>query len=609
MQKAPASEIVWKAFLIIAGLSMLALHIYGTTTWRRSIEPGTAGTLAMQLEPHDRNYRRTVLGMAPESPLHGLGIKIGDKIKLDNAHDANRSLGTDEMIGMSIFLDGKTSHVLVKPVPDKDVISARLQISTLYVINRIAGLLTLLISIMVGWRRPESSAVRALTLAFLVVSVDYNAYRVPAGTLPQFLYINSILGFMVAYCGFLYFALAFPEARSQLRRPVVRWTFAVFLALCIALALLQISDRIGILSLNTPNLLALSFAQRTVAVSSVLAGLSALWFSWRDSVGTTRQRIGWLGFCTGAIYISYLIANLNDLLGSPISRLGLNLIQTPTIILGYLGMAYALIRHRLFDISFAVNRALVFTIISTILLLVFSITEFAVDKLLHFEGREKNVIFDAAVALAIILSFHRIQHWVSHKIDHTFFHHWYAAASTLRRFVERAPHVVDASALQSKYMAAMQAFCSARDVAQYLRRPDLAYRRTHGSTDLPAIIAADSDLAIALRHECATIDLHKENFDIAAEYAFPMALRGEVNGIILLLPRADGISYRPDEIKLLGECIRSYALDLESLRVGELEREKAQLAQRTSDLESEVEALHRRLGTAERNISAKAAVE
>lgn len=170
-------------------------------------------------------------------------------------------------------------------------------------------------------------------------------------------------------------------------------------------------------------------------------------------------------------------------------------------------MAYALIRHRLFDIGFAVNRALVFTIISTILLLMFGVTEYAVDKLLHFEGREKNVIFDAAVALGIILSFHRIQHWVRHRIDHTFFGHWYAAASDLRRFVERAPNVIESSVLQTKYLAAMRKFCGARDVAQYLRAADKSYYRTHGGEDLPAIILADSDLAIAMRHGRDTIDL------------------------------------------------------------------------------------------------------
>ncbi|WP_296000019.1 hypothetical protein [Rugamonas sp.] len=41
-------------------------------------------------------------------------------------------------------------------------------------------------------------------------------------------------------------------------------------------------------------------------------------------------------------------------------------------IVAYAGFAYALLRHRLFDIGFVINRALVFTIISTLLLLVFA---------------------------------------------------------------------------------------------------------------------------------------------------------------------------------------------------------------------------------------------
>lgn len=599
MHKASTSEILWKSFLIVAGVAMLALHLYGTTTWRRSIEPGTAGTLAVQLAPHDRDYRSTVLAVAPASPLQSLGVKAGDQIRLDHPSDAVRRLGTDEIIGMTVFADGKTSHVQIKPTADRDVIDAPLQVRTLYVVDRIVVLLILLIALLVGWRRPEWNAVRVLMLAFVFISVDYNAPLVPARFLQQFFYTTSIVLFMLSYCGFLYFALNFPEERSQLRRPLVRRAFAAFLCMCAALALMRIADRSGMFALDSGQLFAVRFGIRMVAVTSVLAGLCAFWFSWRASSGTTRQRIGWLACCTGAIYVSYLVANLNGLFGSPLSPLAINLIQTPIIVLGYIGMAYALIRHRLFDISFAVNRALVFTIFSTMLLLAFSLTEFAVDKLLHFEGREKNVIFDAAVALAIILSFHRIQHWVGHKIDHTFFHHWYAAAAALRRFVARAPHVVDASVLQEKYIAAMQSFCAARDVAQYLRGPDQAYHRTHGGSGLPAVIDADSNLAIALRHQRSAIDLHSEHFDIAADHAFPMTLRGDINGIILLLPRLDGTSYRPDEIKLLGECVRSYAVDLESLRADELERENAQLARRGGDLEREVEMLRVRLGAAE----------
>jgi hypothetical protein len=68
-----------------------------------------------------------------------------------------------------------------------------------------------------------------------------------------------------------------------------------------------------------------------------------------------------------------------------------------------------------------------------------------------------------------------------------------------------------------------------------------------------------------------------------------MVLRGAVMGIILISPKSDGTSYRPDEIKLLSECVRSYTADLESLRVERLEREMAAMAESKARLEEIVE--------------------
>jgi hypothetical protein len=79
----------------------------------------------------------------------------------------------------------------------------------------------------------------------------------------------------------------------------------------------------------------------------------------------------------------------------------------------------------------------------------------SIDKLLHFHGRETNVIIDAAVALGLILSFHRIQHWVNHQVNHFFFHHWHEAAEKLRAFMGSATHISDANALQQKFIAAI----------------------------------------------------------------------------------------------------------------------------------------------------------
>lgn len=333
MSTLPRSDFAWKFFLIIAGAVMLALHIYGTTTWRRTIEAGTAGTMGLQLGPHDHFYRSTVLSLQPESPLRASGIKVGDQIRFDHLMDAIRRVGTDEMIGLTVYSGAAASYLFVKPAPNRDMYDSPLQTRTLYLLVRFSTVLILSIALLVAWRRAEWMPVRILMMAFLLVCVDYNYTRIPQGELSDFLYVLSPFIFAFNYCGFLYFALAFPVERAQMERLCIRRAFIAFVCLCVAVAGIQSADRSGFLALDTWQISSVVLTARLIAVSSVIAGVTALWWSWRQSSGALRQRIGWLACCTGGIYFAYLIINVNGLLGAPISSTSMALIQTPIIVL------------------------------------------------------------------------------------------------------------------------------------------------------------------------------------------------------------------------------------------------------------------------------------
>jgi uncharacterized small protein (DUF1192 family) len=83
-----------------------------------------------------------------------------------------------------------------------------------------------------------------------------------------------------------------------------------------------------------------------------------------------------------------------------------------------------------------------------------------------------------------------------------------------------------------------------------------------------------------LRHGTRRVDLTRLASSAAAahaEWAFVMSVRGRVSGALLLSPRPDGVAYRPEELAQLEDSARRIGLDLESLRVAELERGHAAL--------------------------------
>lgn len=87
------------------------------------------------------------------------------------------------------------------------------------------------------------------------------------------------------------------------------------------------------------------------------------------------------------------------------------------------------------------------------------------------------------------------------------------------------------------------------------------------------------------------------------QWMFPILVRGEVRGAVLVGAKSDGDPLRSDEIALLDRSVHQPALDLESLRAAAIERrmtfaesEQRTLSQRVADLEcvcksQEMEAL------------------
>jgi GAF domain-containing protein len=74
-----------------------------------------------------------------------------------------------------------------------------------------------------------------------------------------------------------------------------------------------------------------------------------------------------------------------------------------------------------------------------------------------------------------------------------------------------------------------------------------------------------------MQHSRNAVDLHHCANDLPGELALPLLVRGKLNGIVLMGFKQNGQHYRPDEVSLLANGAHQIGLDLESLRVSELE--------------------------------------
>jgi hypothetical protein len=582
----------------------LVFDLYAASTWRRSVDPQLAATLAASFGQLDSTGQRTIVALEDRSPLAAVGAHPGDSVAFDHVTDAFRRLAANDVIGITLQTGQGTRRVTLRPVPDLEVARDPAMAAFAFFAQFMAALMALALALAIGMRRPESLAMRAFAFGLLVDSPDFFCGFLPAGELQNGLALFLRPTIIVFYYPvFLYFALAFPEDRPWMQRRSIRNAFWVFSTLYIAVSLVVILSAAHAMPGTVQATVNTVQVRAVMAMVSVTISLIALFSSWRRSHGTLRQRLAWIGVCMGAITMTYFMSNLNLAMYFA-SDTEFDAAAFLVSFIAYAGLGYALLRHRLFDFGFAVNRALVFTIISTFLLLAFGVTEWGVDKLLHFKGREKNIIFDAAVALGIILSFHRIQHWVSHKVDHTFFHRWHEAAEKLRHFMEKAAHISDAEILREKYAHAIQAFSGAEGAAIYAHDQAADFLlRFSTLAGMPARLEQNHDVVVDLKHTQQAVELAGPIPGLPVEFAFPMMVRGRVHGVLLLGAKTGGHRYRPDEITLLMKSVQRLGLALESLRVEELELRTRDLSRRVELFEQKCTSLEQLATAQEREVA------
>jgi hypothetical protein len=316
-----------------------------------------------------------------------------------------------------------------------------------------------------------------------------------------------------------------------------------------------------------------------------------MWISWKHSAGAQKQRMAWIGVSLGLMQVVLLFEDFAFFFAlSPSNGTQLFSVVDTVNFAGTLTLGYAVLRHRVFDIAFVINRTIVFTIASTLLLVIFALAEWAVDRVLKFQGRERSALVDAAIALVLITGFHRIRHLVSERVTHTFFRRWQESADRLRSFMAGAPLIAESLLLQQKFLDAIEDFGPIRGTALYLRVEGTGYQFQRGSlAQVPQAIAEDNEVVINMRNRNAEVDLSEYHHALAGEYALPMTTRGQVNGFVLIGSKPQGESFRPDELTLLAKSVHEFGLDLESLRVELLERQKSELVRECSILKMKLE--------------------
>lgn len=588
MNKQMLSIFQWRCLLVVLGLLVLSLDIWASMHWERSAVAFRVGTLGVSLGAPDRDNFRPIVKIADGSPLSALSATPGNAIKFDHPEDSLRVLSTDEPVGLTLRTGLQFRHALLTPMPDPLVVNQPFLAKAGAFVTWAQVFITLLLAMIIGWSRADSTAMRVFALILLNNS-PFSVWNIlPSGTLSYLLVDFRLVNLWIVYVGFAYFSLIYPE---ELGYRWGQWTRRGVIGLAVLFGLVaaaRTADFFAVLPWALKSRLGLEALKQTVAIVSVVFSMGMLWQAWRMSRGTARQKLAWAGVCTGVIYLGYLLFNVNLSMGEPIPNMIFESCQYLTILIAYCALTYAMLRHRLFDFSFVVNRTLVFTVTSLLLFLAFWLIEQGVHKLVHFKAAENNAMLGGAIAFALFFTFNRLHHRVDHWIEHLFFRQWRDRESALRSFVSKAAHFTDSRALVTAFGSALDRFSSGAGSALYLAGPSGNFGSVYSSLQgAPEIFEVDDDIAVSMRASRQGVTLAETDVPYRAHLALPMLQGGELKGIVLLGTKQDAQSYRPDEQGVLEFAVGRIGLDLNRLQAAQLTEQLRQVQQELDSVKME----------------------
>ena len=544
-----------------------------------------AGTLGanFQVAPEFGDGYVRVTALAPDSPLAAVGVSAGDHLRFDRSYDYLRPLWRGDSSHFTLDHQGVRSQHTVTAMAD----TARPEnhgADAARIFLDLTSILPALIGAYMVLRSRGRSTVVFLGVGVLCYGLEFFVPQLWEATPLMF---GALLGFeLLAITSFQAFALpAFALGFvEETLGGTHRWAwYAVWLyaALCALIALLYAYCALAVTTLPL-----IGDASALVALASFPPFAVCFYYmvyGWRHSSRETQKRYGLLLIGLAAVMFAqltqmalfFLFRDANYPTNpAVVAAQALSGIIAPVL------FAYAILHDRVFDLGFALNRTLVYGVVSSILLVAFGLIEWAAGHFLPIKNLETSALLDGGIALSLFLVFHRVRNFANHLIENLFFNRWRDNEQALRSSVTEGAFIGKRTALLKAMGQALVRFTGGAEVAIYLCQ-GVDFVRVEGHlSEIAPRLDGDQSYLVTLRATRKLLELP------SGTLALPMIQRARLSGVLLLGLKPGGVRYRPDEREVLAWSAQQIAIDLHALHVEDLSTEVTALQAEVHTLRS-----------------------
>ncbi len=506
-----------------------------------------------------RGMRARVTKIEPDSPAQRAGIRVGDRLVVapfsnEWVHEEFPRAGEVERF-MVLRPDGSRFSVTMRAIPVRDF--------TLW--DRITGVLAIVpatiffaIAFSLVFLRPS-----VMTWSFYAYAVGYfstqpsfqyfgHVLPVPAFVALTFVLSTFLSGFAVL--PLLPFVLRFPDdkvvgVRQWIDRTV--WIVMAFAFVAYAFewyATWATGSDFGYAA----------WLDSWLPLSAFVAAALILVKKFRHAPQQIRQRFGFLVIGLIVSFIAYAVYFIP---GIPFA---VGQIAGYAIVVMPISVAYAVLRHRVLDVNFVLNRAIAYGLVSLFVIVVVSILDWLFSRVVS----EAHLAILGELAVTIVIGFFldRINKWIEGGVESVLFRSRRVAERYLRRAAEALPYATQESAVTDGLVQVPDEALKLTAAAHY-RRGVTSQRfegvgTTRETTMAPAGFDVNHLLVRMLKasEETVWLDELRSHLDAdnAAIYviAIPVSVRHELVSFTLYGAHRNGAQLDPEEVELLRNLAR-----------------------------------------------------
>ncbi len=544
------STVAWRRLLL--ALCALAISIFAVNAWTAVND---TSILRIDAAPTGTPFVQK-LTVRPTSSAHHAGLRTGDLIDLRRLSAGNRFRWftgwwwAGERVQLPIVRGNGVKHVWLATQsfsPGWD-----------WYVGYAGILWMLLFAALISWRRADSAEARTLALLLILFNVGVllsgNNWVTPWPSVDA---VAATLSQPLQFAGaalLATYAMLFARPATALRR-ILAWLSYASAAVA---ALYGVATIVGPWTLTadpTQPWNAGPVPQLVSIAMPYVFPLLCLLVTIAQTRGAERARISWASASLGLFYIYWVVWGAVPAFDPTFSSRLILYAGNVVAFVAPIGLTYSLLSRRLLDIGFAINRAVVFSGVSIIIVGIFVLVEWMLSEWFSHASHTTNLSITAAAILGLGFSVSAIHRRVDRVLDQLFFRKRHDDEKAIRTLAHEAGDITEVATLLCLLRKTLELRAGASFVVVALN--DGAGRYGDVSENDPAILA--------LRSGRKVLDLHTLSTQVHGEFAYPMVAHGRLMGALVVGPKVSGESYAPDESDAIMQLARSAGLALDSL--------------------------------------------